>query len=110
MSTNGFLQFSSAAITNARAAVATIPNATTATVPEDFVAPLWADLELGPTGSIWWQVTGTAPLRELVVQWNDVRLRGQAGSRLTFQARVHQAGAVTFEYQTITTTAQVPVA
>lgn len=109
VSTNGFLQFSGAALTNARAAVAPIPNPATATVPEDFVAPLWADLELGPTGSIWWQVTGTAPLRELVVQWNDVRVRGQAGSRLTFQARVHQAGAVTFEYQTITTTAQVPV-
>ncbi|MER2562836.1 MAG: lamin tail domain-containing protein [Myxococcaceae bacterium] len=108
VSTNGFLQFSSNA-TNARPAVAIIPNAVTATVPEDFVAPLWADLELGPTGSIWWQVTGTAPLRELVVQWNDVRVRGQSGSRLTFQARVHQAGAVTFEYQTITTTAQVPV-
>lgn len=105
VSTNGFLEFSTAAITNARATVATIPNASTATVPEDFVAPLWADLELGPTGSIWWQVTGTAPLRELIVQWKDVRVRGQAASRLTFEARIHQAGAVTFEYQTVTTTA-----
>ncbi|MBM4780590.1 MAG: lamin tail domain-containing protein [Archangiaceae bacterium] len=107
VSTNGFLQFSGVAVTNARAAPATIPNAST--IPEDFIAPLWADLELGPTGSIWWAVTGTAPLQELVVQWNELQVRGQPGSSLTFQARVHQAGAVTFEYKTVTTTAPVPV-
>lgn len=107
VSTNGFLQFSGVAVTNARAAPTTIPNATT--VPEDFIAPLWADLDLGATGSIWWAVTGTAPLQELIVQWNQVQLRGQPGSSLTFQARVHQAGAVTFEYKTVTTTAPAAV-
>lgn len=102
VSTNGFLQFSAAAVTNARPTPAAIPSATATTVPEDFVAPFWADLELG-TGGVFWELVGTAPHRELVVQWNQVRLRGQGTSSLTFQARVHQAGAVTFEYQTFTT-------
>ncbi len=106
VSTNGFLQFSPAAVTDARATPASIPSATATTVPEDFVAPFWADLEVGG-GGIFWEIVGTAPNRELAVQWNQVKVRGQASSSLTFQARVHQAGAVTFEYQTITTTAAV---
>jgi len=101
VSTNGFLQFSDAAVSNARPTPAAIPSATTTTVPEDFIAPYWADLELG-SGNVFWAVVGTAPHRELVVQWDQVRVRGQGSSSLTFQARVHQAGAVTFEYATFT--------
>jgi hypothetical protein len=95
---------SSDLVTNARPTPAAIPNAATATVPEDFVAPLWADLELGPTGAIFWSLTGTAPNQELIVQWNDVKVRGQSGSSLTFEAKLHQAGGVTFEYKTVTFT------
>lgn len=102
VSTNGFLQFSTAAVANARATPAAIPSLTATTVPEDFVAPFWADLELGMGSGVFWQLVGTAPNRELVVQWNQVKLRSQATSSLTFQARLHQAGGVTFEYQTIT--------
>jgi sarcosine oxidase gamma subunit len=100
-STNGFVQFAGGSLTNARAAPQAIPSANTATVPEDFVAPFWADLELG-TGAIFWEVRGAAPNRELIVQWNRVRVRGQPSSSLTFEARLHQAGAVTFEYQAMT--------
>ncbi len=103
VSTNGFLQFSTAAVTNSRPTPAVIPSATATSVPEDVVAPFWADLELGATGGVFWQLVGTAPNRELVVQWNQVKLRGQGNSSLTFQARLHQAGGVTFEYQTFTT-------
>lgn len=108
VSTNGFLQFAPAAPTNARPTPVAIPSANVTAVPEDFVAPYWADLETGD-GAVFWELVGTAPNRELIVQWNRVRVRGQAGSSLTFQARLHQAGAVTFEYQTMTTTAAVPV-
>lgn len=101
VSTNGFLQFSAAAVTDARATPAVIPSLTATTVPEDFVAPYWADLDVS-TGGVFWEILGTAPNRELVVQWNGVKLRGQAGSSLTFQARLHQAGGVTFEYRTMT--------
>ncbi|MCU0701095.1 MAG: lamin tail domain-containing protein [Myxococcaceae bacterium] len=102
VSTNGFLIFSSTSQTNSRPVPAAIPGTSAATVPEDLVAPLWANLELGPMGGVSWQVVGTAPNRELVVQWTRMRVVGQPTSELTFQARIHQAGAITFEYQTMT--------
>lgn len=106
VSTNGFLQFSTAPVTNALPTPAAIPSTTSTTVPENFVAPFWADLEVGG-GGIFWEIVGTAPNRELVVQWNQVKVRSQPSSRLTFQARLHQAGAVSFEYQTFTTATAV---
>ncbi len=109
VSTNGFLQFVQTPPTNSRPVPAVIPSATATTVPEDFLAPYWADLELGTGGKVFWQLVGTAPNRELVVQWNNVRVRAQATSALTFQARVHQAGAVRFEYQTVNVATAVPV-
>ncbi len=109
VSTNGFLQISAAAITNARSVPAAIPGTSATTVPEDFIAPLWANLELGQLGEIFWAQSGDAPNRELVVQWNNVQVRGQPASSLTFQARVHQSGAISFEYQTVRTTAPVPL-
>jgi hypothetical protein len=101
VSTNGFLQFSTSPVTNARPTPVAIPSATATTVPEDFVAPFWADLDIGG-GGVFWEIVGTAPQRELIVQWNQVRLRNQPSSSLTFQARLHQGGAVSFEYQTFT--------
>lgn len=105
VSTNGFFQISASAVTNARSVPASIPGTSVTTVPEDFIAPLWANLELGQLGEVFWAQTGDAPNRELVVQWNNVQVRSQPASSLTFQARVHQSGAVTFEYQTVRTTA-----
>lgn len=102
VSTNGFVLASPTSQTNSRPVPASIPGTSAATVPEDFVAPFWANLELGPTGGVHWQVVGTAPNRELIVQWTRMRVVGQPTSELTFQARIHQAGAVTFEYQTMT--------
>jgi hypothetical protein len=102
VSTNGFLLFSATSQTNSRPTPAAIPGTSATTVPEDLVAPFWANLELGPMGGVHWQLVGTAPNRELVVQWSRMRVTGQPTSSLTFQARLHQAGAVTFEYQTMT--------
>jgi hypothetical protein len=102
VSTNGFVLASSTNQTNSRPTPAAIPGTSATVVPEDFVAPFWANLELGPTGGVFWQVTGAAPNRELIVQWSRMRVVGQPTSELSFQARMHQAGAVSFEYQTVT--------
>ncbi|MDX2009057.1 MAG: lamin tail domain-containing protein [Myxococcaceae bacterium] len=102
VSTNGFVLASATAQTNSRPAPAAIPGTSATTVPEDLVAPFWANLEIGPMGGVHWQIVGDAPNRELVVQWTRMRVVGQPTSQLTFQARIHQAGAVAFEYQTMT--------
>ncbi|PYY04053.1 MAG: hypothetical protein DMG69_31410 [Acidobacteria bacterium] len=44
-------------------------------VPTTVVAPFWADLYpvTGSAQNVYWAVTGTAPNRELVIEWRDVR-------------------------------------
>jgi len=100
VSTNGFFVFASTAAT--RSATVAIPNAT---IERNFIAPFWTNLELGPSGKVFWKIEGDAPERVLVVQFDQVRIKGDAFSVLTFQGRVHQTGVVSFEYKTLTTTA-----
>ncbi|MBX7114474.1 MAG: lamin tail domain-containing protein [Myxococcaceae bacterium] len=68
--------------------------------PVFLAAPFWADLELG-SGNVYWQMVNEAPERTLVVQWNKVKVKAVPTSELTFQARVHQSGVITFEYPQI---------
>jgi len=97
VSTNGFFVFAASAAS--RATTLALPNTT---IERNFVAPLWADLALGPNGQVFWQVLNEAPERTLVVQFDRVQLVSEATSELTFQAKVHQTGVVTFEYKQIT--------
>ncbi len=96
VSTNGFLVFGNSSQT--RSAVHAIPNSV---VEKFFVAPLWADLEFKPGAKIYWEVVGEAPERELVVQWDGLRVFDGIGTEVTFQARIHQTGMIHFEYQTV---------
>ncbi len=68
--------------------------------PAFLAAPFWADLELA-SGNVYWQMVNEAPERTLVVQWNKVKVKATPMSELTFQARVHQSGVITFEYAQI---------
>lgn len=97
VSTNGFFVFGASALS--RATTVAIPNTT---IERNFIAPLWMNLELASTGSIYWQVKGEAPERQLIVQFDKVKVKGNAASELTFQARVHQTGVLTYEYKTLT--------
>lgn len=99
VSTNGFVQFSTLAVTNPRPVPVALP---AAAVPGGFVAPLWLGLEVG-NGRVFWELRGTAPDREVIVQWNQVRVRGAPSKLATFQARIHQLGTVTFSYRTVPT-------
>lgn len=95
VSIDGHLRLGSTAYTGA--APATFPSTSNTNV----LVPFWADLELGPNGKVLWEVKGTAPNQELIVQWDKVRIKPQANSSLTFQARVSQGGVVTFEWKTL---------
>jgi hypothetical protein len=101
VSTNGFLQFADDA-DQTRPVPRRIPSDDPRQVPENFVAAFWSDLELGPTGTIHWQIIGTAPFREFIVQWTNLRQKDRANSVLTFQAKISQSGAIALEYRTMT--------
>ncbi|MEW5740582.1 MAG: lamin tail domain-containing protein [Myxococcota bacterium] len=73
----------------------------TTTTYDQFLAPFWANLELGPNGAVYWELKGEAPNQTLIVQWEGVRLVGTPTSSLTFQVQVTQAGVITYEYEAL---------
>lgn len=65
------------------------------------VAPFWAELRMPPSAGVYVQVVGEAPERVLVVQWDRLEVAGAPGRTVTFQARVHQTGAVDAVYESM---------
>ncbi len=64
------------------------------------VAPFWDDLSPSGSQNVYWDVVGTAPNRELVVEWRDVAARGcPAGGTLKFQTVFFEGtGDILFNY------------
>jgi len=58
--------------------------------PTTLIAPFWMDLfpVKGTSENVFWQVTGTAPNRQLVVEWRNVR---------SFLCRSDNSATITFE-------------
>lgn len=77
-----------------------LPSTLTSAVP-GIIAPYWDNLELIATSAVLVQVLGEAPEQRLVVQWNKMQAGTTAGTELTFQVQVHQAGVVSFHYKTM---------
>jgi hypothetical protein len=80
ISSNGLLAFSStgsAAFTNT-----TIPSTS---VPNNFVAPFWDDLNPGAGGAVYSLLEGVAPNRRLTVAWVDVPHYSASGA-VSFEA------------------------
>jgi hypothetical protein len=81
----------------------TIPASTP--VPVTLVAPFWTDLYpvTGSAQNVYWAVTGTAPNRELVVEWRNVRsfqCRSDSAATVTFEVVFSESsGDISFEYQ-----------
>jgi len=96
VSTNGFVALVPAA--SARPMTGALPNMA---IERNFVAPWWGDLTVPMAGGVYWQVLNEAPERTLVVQWDHVAVKGEPTSDLTFEAKIHQTGLVTFEYRTL---------
>lgn len=76
-------------------------------VPITLVAPFWMDLYPIPNTAqnIFWDVTGAAPNRELVVEWRNVRsfrCKEDASATVTFEAVFSEASSdVLFEYSDV---------
>ncbi|MBP5535253.1 MAG: fibronectin type III domain-containing protein [Bacteroidales bacterium] len=68
------------------------------------IVPLGHDLDISSTngnGRVYWKVEGTAPQREVVVEYNRVSPFGSAAyNYYTFQVRLHENGDIDFVYDT----------
>lgn len=97
ISTNGWLAFG-----NYAAPLATESALPNGTAHKNLIAPFWDNLKFRGTSGIFWQVVGDAPEQRLIVQWDDMQIGSTTASSMTFQAQVHQTGAVSFHYADVT--------
>lgn len=68
-----------------------------ATEPNAIVAAVWDDLIVAP-GQVVYATVGTAPNRELVVEWRTVQHAPSTMSDATFQIRLAESGRVRLHY------------
>ncbi|KKM17740.1 hypothetical protein LCGC14_1672720, partial [marine sediment metagenome] len=69
-------------------------------LPQAAIAPLWDDLTILDPGEVVSKIVGTAPDRQLVIQWNDVSFYdGYGQGSITFQAILSELdGTIQFNY------------
>jgi hypothetical protein len=82
--------------------------------PNDYIAPLWTDLDPGDgVGQVHHQTTGVAPNRVFVAQWTDVPPfpgPGDGTAESTFQVRLYEtSNAIEFRYQEVNLVGPVAV-
>jgi PKD repeat protein/glucose/arabinose dehydrogenase len=70
-------------------------------LPNLAVYPFWDDVWVDSSASVRTAVTGSAPNRQFVVEWRNVRFWADQSRRVTFEAIFHENGTITFVYQGI---------
>lgn len=95
VTTNGFLSFagSSTAWSNT-----TIPTTTT---PNAAIYPYWDDLFVDASAGIYTATLGSAPNRQFVIEWRNVRYFGDSGRRVGFEVILNESGDVQTMYRDI---------
>lgn len=102
VTSNGFAQlWTSATGTPSRSAFnSPIPSSTE---PNNFVAPLWDDLDVGTMTDARVATFGTSPNRHFTIQWTNWTFYRDSTSRLTFQVKLFETtGVIEFHYCSIT--------
>lgn len=90
VSTNGWLSFDTATVTN------NLTNDLNSTNPRRVIAPLWEDLvslantNANKVGLIRHATTGTAPNRVLTVEWAEMERFGYGSPSLNFQVKLYE--------------------
>lgn len=94
-STNGLITFGSGSSSYSNSPIPTT------FAPNNFLAPFWDDLYIGTgVGTAYYQMIGSAPDRQFVVEWDKVRTLG--GSNLfTFEAILNETGDIWFQYNSM---------
>ncbi|MFG1686047.1 S8 family serine peptidase [Nonomuraea sp. NPDC049269] len=96
ISTNGFASFATDKIvtgSNGR-----LPSAGT---PNNAVYPYWDDLVVDADSGIYTGVTGTAPHRQFVVEWRNVKFYSATDQRVSFAALLGEDGTMSYRYKDI---------
>lgn len=93
ISTNGHAEFGAAATAFSNTA---IPNTA---APNGALYPFWDDLNVDASAAIYTGVVGTAPHRQFVIEWRNVRHFSDATARLSFVAMIGEDGSVVFRYK-----------
>ncbi|HEY9049067.1 MAG TPA: immunoglobulin domain-containing protein, partial [Ohtaekwangia sp.] len=83
VSDNGYVRFSGTTITST---AQTIPDATT---PNNLIAVAWDDLNPS-TGTIRYKLVGSAPLRRLVIEYNNVQFTSAPAEYVTAQIHLYE--------------------
>lgn len=78
-----------------------IPSPASPEEPNAAVYPFWHDWVVDSSASVRTAARGTAPNREFVVEWRNVRSYEDPATRVTFQVIFHQAGGFSFAYTDI---------
>ncbi|WP_261991366.1 S8 family serine peptidase [Streptomyces sp. OR43] len=69
-------------------------------LPNGSLYPFWDNLQLATdTGDIYWSTRGTAPHREIVVEWRDVVTSAARTQRLDFSVVIGEDGTYSFHYR-----------
>lgn len=102
-SVNGAIEAGSA---SGIAASATNQNLPSGLLPNNLMAPLWTDLNLGAGGQWYVAVLNAGPRQFTVYEWNDVPLFGDNTTRYSFQVWVENgpSGNIWFVYAQIGST------
>ncbi|MEV4543870.1 carboxypeptidase regulatory-like domain-containing protein [Micromonospora echinaurantiaca] len=66
--------------------------------PASGVYPFWHDWVVDDSASVRTALRGSAPGRQFVVEWRNVRSYDDAGIRVTFQVIIDETGGVSFAY------------
>ena len=86
ISTNGYITFSEG--DGLQFANVFIPNGVP---PNAAIMPFWDDLDLTIYGSVRWQIIGTTPNRELVIEWYDVPSSEFGTENYSFEVILHES-------------------
>lgn len=93
VSTNGFVSFADPV--GAQPENVAVP---AAGVPNSAVYPFWDDLVMRADSVIRTKVTGTAPNRQLTIEWNNIGQYGSASARISVEAIFSENGEIAFNY------------
>ena len=95
VSTNGYINFLAP---NTIYMNSCIP---TAAAPNGAIYAFWDDLIVDSAASMWTEVLGTAPNRQFVFEWRNVRFFSGSPGRLGFEIVLSETGAITLQYRDI---------